>query len=52
MNSDAQQPQTPPWVFGNQPLPQSLALAPVLRRLAGAALSLEAEDETVARLIG
>jgi hypothetical protein len=39
------------WVFGNQPLPQTLALAPVLRRLAERALSLEQEDEGLARFI-
>ena len=39
------------WVFGNQPLPQTLALAPILRRLAERALSLEQEDEGVAGVI-
>src|SRR5665213_791870 len=39
------------WVFGNQPLPQMLALAPILRRLTGAALSLENEVEGMAQLI-
>jgi hypothetical protein len=39
------------WVFGNQPLPQTVSLAPILRRLAAWALSLEHEDEGVARLI-
>lgn len=39
------------WVFGNQPLPQNLALAPILRRLAERALSLEQEDEGLARFI-
>ena len=33
------------------PLPQALALAPLLRRVAGLALSLEAEDPAVAELI-
>jgi hypothetical protein len=36
------------WVFGNQPLPQTLALAPILRRLTERALSLEQEDEGLA----
>ena len=44
-------PGSAPWVFGNQPLPQTLALARVARRLIGTALSLEEEDEGVARLI-
>ena len=39
------------WVFGNQPLPQTLALAPILRRLTERALSLEHEDEGLARFI-
>ena len=39
------------WVFGNQPLPQTLALAPILRRLSERSLSLEQEDEGVARSI-
>jgi hypothetical protein len=39
------------WVFGNKPLPQTLQLAPILRRLAERALSLEHQDEGVARLI-
>ena len=39
------------WVFGNQPLPQTLALAPILRRLTERALSLEQEDEWLARVI-
>jgi hypothetical protein len=41
----------PVWVFGNQPLPQTLSLAPVLRRLTARALSLEHEDDGLARLI-
>jgi hypothetical protein len=39
------------WVFGNQPLPQALALAPVLRRLTERALSLEHDDEDLAAFI-
>jgi hypothetical protein len=39
------------WVFGNRPLPQTIALAQVLRRLAATALSLEEEDGDLARLI-
>jgi len=44
-------PPTTAWVFGNQPLPQMLALAPIMRRLSGAALSLENEEEGMAQLI-
>jgi acyl-coenzyme A thioesterase PaaI-like protein len=40
-----------PWLFGNGPLPQTLAAAPVLRRLISAILSAENEDEHLARLI-
>jgi hypothetical protein len=36
------------WVFGNEPLPQTLALAPILRRLTERGLSLEQEDEDMA----
>jgi acyl-coenzyme A thioesterase PaaI-like protein len=36
------------WVFGNQPLPQTLALAPILRRLTERGLSLEQEDDDMA----
>jgi hypothetical protein len=42
---------SPVWVFGNQALPQTLALAPILRRLTERALSLEQEDEGLARFI-
>ena len=41
-----------PWVFGNRPLPQTCALAPVLRRLIATALSMEKEDERVGKLVG
>jgi acyl-coenzyme A thioesterase PaaI-like protein len=44
-------PPTIAWAFGNQPLPQMLALAPILRRLTGAALSLEHEENGMAQLI-
>jgi hypothetical protein len=39
------------WDFGNRPLPQTLALAPVLRRLIATALSQEEEDQSVDGLI-
>ena len=39
------------WVFGNQPLRQTLALAPILRRLTERSLSLEQEDEGLATSI-
>jgi len=47
---DGQRPPTA-WVFGNRPLPQALTLAPLLRRLLAAVLSLEHEEEDVAHLI-
>jgi hypothetical protein len=47
----AEPPPTAAWVFGNQPLPQMLALAPILRRLTGVALSLENEEEGMAQII-
>ena len=40
-----------PWIFGNRALPQTLALAPILRRLVATALSMEQEDTGIARLI-
>src|SRR5665213_2582491 len=40
-----------PWTFGNRPLAQTLALAPVLRRLVATALSMEEEGTGMARLI-
>lgn len=40
-----------PWIFGNRPLPQTLALAPILRRLVDTALSMEREDMGMARLV-
>lgn len=40
-----------PWVFGEQPLPQSLELAPLLRRVIGLALSLEEPAPAMDRLI-
>jgi hypothetical protein len=39
------------WDFGNRPLPQMLALAPLVRRLIATALSQEEEDESLDRLI-
>jgi hypothetical protein len=44
-------PPIGPWVFGNEPLPQTVAVAPMLRRLTGILLSLEVEDDAVAQLI-
>jgi hypothetical protein len=41
----------PRWTFGLEPLPQQLSLAPLLRRVAGFALSLDADDPAVARLL-
>lgn len=41
----------PPVRRGAAPLPQALALAPLLRRVAGLALALEAEDPAVEALI-
>jgi len=48
---DCATPSSPVWVFGNQALPQTLALAPILRRLTERALSLEQEDEGLATFI-
>jgi hypothetical protein len=42
---------TTPWRFGVEPLPQTLELAPLLRRVAELALALEHEDPTVDQLI-
>ncbi len=39
------------WVFGDEPLPQTATLAPMLRRLIGTLLSLEVENDVVAQLI-
>jgi hypothetical protein len=41
----------PPWEFGNTPLPQTLALAPILRRLTDTALTLETDERSMAQLI-
>ena len=49
MDGDLSAP--PPVRRGAAPLPQALALAPLLRRVAGLAVSLEAEDPAVAELI-
>jgi len=40
-----------PWTFGLAPLPQSVQLAPLLRRVAGLLLSLEDDDPAAAKLI-
>jgi hypothetical protein len=40
-----------PWTFGVEPLPQSLVLAPLLRRIAGLVQGLEHDDATVTELI-
>jgi hypothetical protein len=42
---------TAAWEFGNRPLPQTLALAQIVRRVVAAALSQEEADERVDRLI-
>jgi hypothetical protein len=39
------------WTFGVEPLPQSLALAPLLRRVGGLVQALEHDDPAVAALI-
>jgi hypothetical protein len=39
------------WTFGVEPLPQTLEIAPLLRRVAGLVQALEGEDPAVARLI-
>jgi len=39
------------WTFGLEPLPQALAVAPLLRRVAGLVLSLDGDDPAVAKLI-
>jgi len=39
------------WVFGLEPLPQQTELAPLLRRVQGLALALDAEDPAVDELI-
>jgi acyl-coenzyme A thioesterase PaaI-like protein len=56
MNEDIARDSTPsaplePWVFGNRPLPQTVALTRSLRRLAATSLSLEEGEARVARLI-
>ncbi len=40
-----------PWIFGERPLPQTCELAPLLRRVTGLALAMEAADPAVTRLI-
>jgi hypothetical protein len=49
---DGELSASPPVRRGATPLPQVLALAPLLRRTAGLALALEAADPAVAALIG
>ncbi len=39
------------WTFGAEPLPQTLVVAPLLRRIAGLVQSLEQEDGAVDQLI-
>ena len=41
-----------PWTFGLEPLSQQTALAPLLRRVQGLALALDAEDPAIDELIG
>ena len=52
-SSDAEPPRTRPhaWVFGEAPLAQTVELAFVMRRVVGLALSVEAPDPAVTRLI-
>jgi hypothetical protein len=40
------------WTFGEEPLPQSVAAAGLLRRVTGLVLAMEREDPAVDRLIG
>jgi acyl-coenzyme A thioesterase PaaI-like protein len=40
-----------PWTFGVEPLPQALALAPLLRRVTGLVQALEHDDPAVAQLL-
>ena len=40
-----------PWTFGVEPLPQALAVAPLLRRVAGLIQALEPDDPAVQQLI-
>ena len=49
---DGELSASPPVRRGATPLPQALALAPLLRRIAGLALALEAADPAVAARIG
>jgi acyl-CoA synthetase (AMP-forming)/AMP-acid ligase II len=51
------EPRPPPqrrqrWTFGVEPLPQTVTLAGLLRRVTDLAVSLEGEDDEVDRLIG
>jgi hypothetical protein len=39
------------WTFCLEPLPQALAVAPILRRLAGLVMSLDGEEPAVAKLL-
>jgi acyl-coenzyme A thioesterase PaaI-like protein len=40
-----------PWTFGVEPLPQALALAPLVREVTGLALALDHDDPAVDRLL-
>lgn len=51
-SADAKPPPAPPVRRGAAPLPQALALAPLLRGVAGQALALESEAPAVSALIG
>jgi hypothetical protein len=51
MMDDTPGPPAGPWRFGVEPLDQTLALAPLMRRITGLALALEQEDPVVDRLI-
>jgi hypothetical protein len=43
--------QNPIWTFGVEPLPDAIAVAPLLRRVAGLVMALEQDDPAVIRLI-
>ncbi len=54
MGRESTEPTPPdpgPWIFGEAPLPQTCELAPLLRRVAGLAVSMEESEPVVARLI-
>lgn len=42
---------TEPWIFGDEPLPQTVEVAAALRRVTNLVLSIEHEDDAVAQLL-